>query len=61
MPTHRGAKVLGKARDCRLAQLCAKRAMDYETICFRARRLRPLVLPVAAYGDCGTGMLCGED
>ncbi|TIT54689.1 MAG: hypothetical protein E5W72_02830 [Mesorhizobium sp.] len=41
-----------------LAQLSANPAMQYETICFRLRRMRPLVFHVADYGDCGTGTLC---
>ncbi|RWI46710.1 MAG: hypothetical protein EOR26_26025 [Mesorhizobium sp.] len=44
-----------------LAQLSAKPAMQYETICFRSRRMRPLVLQISDYGDCGTGRLCREN
>ncbi|TIO35046.1 MAG: hypothetical protein E5X89_09970 [Mesorhizobium sp.] len=50
-----------KAGGGRLAQLSAKRAAEYEMICFRSRRMRPLVLPLATYRACGTGTLCRED
>ncbi|TIU08995.1 MAG: hypothetical protein E5W39_03775, partial [Mesorhizobium sp.] len=33
-----------------LAQHSAKPAMQYETICFRSRRMRPLVFQISDYG-----------
>jgi hypothetical protein len=45
----------------RPAQLSAKAAMEYKTICFGSHEMRRLVFPAADYGACGTGTLCRED
>ncbi|TPM27866.1 hypothetical protein FJ955_18165 [Mesorhizobium sp. B2-2-2] len=42
------------------AQLSAKAAMEYKTICFGSREMRRLVFHAANYGACGTGTLCRE-
>ncbi|RWM70912.1 MAG: hypothetical protein E5X83_05670 [Mesorhizobium sp.] len=60
LPKHGRQAVLLPSSKGHLAQLSANPAMQYETICFRSRRMRPLVFHVADYGDCGTGTLCRE-
>jgi hypothetical protein len=42
------------------AQLSAKAAMEYKTICFGSHEMRRLVFYAANYGACGTGTLCQE-